>query len=385
MNWVADRRDDARLFVVHPNVRGRLYWLSPLLEQAGVGYVRFDGERLSASQLVQQVQTTLGNASSALEWLVLDECDRATERALRSVLHEWLRGGTRLVLLARRFPQVLLHDAALRSQTVLLPTDRTLLCPDYVWASGGVHLELVGFGTGRVQLNGIPVGDRGADHTRELLYFMAEQDSGVSREAIQETIWGALPPPEANRQFQISKTLLRQMLNIPWIEHYAGIYHIDPAIQRTYDVREYLRLWAIGFAGEEIRHLRALERAAALARQPFLMNTQGTWAARRRKQLREQQVALFDRLGRLYQQGHASDYAPDPQRAYHYWLQAFRRAPAREDIALALLQHEMLRERPCDGAQVYRRCQEAVAQTGLSLVPEVVAQGEELRRRCAEG
>lgn len=363
-----DIEDDVRLVIAHPNYAHQHRLLHGVLSEAG--YVRFEGLRLQANDLRDQLETALAAQDFALNdgsgrTLILDECDRAVadqfDKFLTRLLDEV--GDSRIIILTRITPLGVLASPELRQRTRFVPALESQMLWDYAQRneSGGALLEVRALGTGRVQLNGRVVDSWDGVLPRSLFFYLVDRGL-ATRTEIFETFWPNLTTREATNVFHVTKRKISEVLGMDLTIYWSGFYHISPRIQLSYDVSLFTQMMQDSAVAPPAEAAVMLEEAIALFRGKFLTSLDMKWVIKRRHDLYQMYGDALMSLGRIV------ETMGKPEKALGLYLQAAVTNPQREDVVQSImtLYREMgLRS---DAIGVYQRLVH-VLEDGLGVSP----------------
>lgn len=343
---------DKRIIFLHPNFKGQHLILGGFLQEAV--YIRFQGHDLDEIQLRSQLESALQHATGSgkldgmVEYVVLDEADRAVPGALLEFLSTLLveLNQGRVLVLGRIFPQSVLEDSRIGSSTAFFPEDPRVMLWNYAQNTDEVLLEVRAFGEGRVQLNGRNVDNWDGALPRALFFYLVDRGM-VTRAEIFQTFWANLNTREATNVFHVTKRKISEVLGTELTLYGSGFYHISPKIQLSYDVSLFNQL--VQDSDNEDASDENLRRAISLYRGDYLLSLKSDWVLQRRESLQQSVCDAMIALGRIYEeQGARTD-------ALGYYLRAATLKPEREDAAFAIMQLYRDMQMPDDALQVYRR------------------------------
>jgi DNA-binding SARP family transcriptional activator len=346
---------DTRLIVIHPNYAEQHVVLGEFLSENAV-YVRFDGLKLTAAEMMAQLQSALDTQAGDLPLdkvglLILDECDRAVSTDLDAFLSGLMPrvGKTRVLMFSRAIPRSLLTDAALRDQTALIPSDESAMLWDYAQAGGEqTLLEVRSFGEGRVYLNGRMVDDWDGLLPRSLFFYLVDRGM-TTRNEIFETFWPALPVREATNVFHVTKRKISEVLGIDLTTYWSGFYRISPTIHLSYDVVLFTDLAQRSAVAPADEAVELLSRAVALYEGHFLSGSEAEWVKLRRGELAQSYGEALSSLAKAKQDvGHY-------QEALGLYLQAAANNRQREDLVSNVMQLYRELGMHADALAVYER------------------------------
>jgi DNA-binding SARP family transcriptional activator len=365
---------DKRIIFVHPNYTAQHVVLSQVL--TNTIYVRFQGQGLSRDQLLEQLNAALeqqgGQAQlgGRIDYLVLDECERALSADLQLLLLDLLTRLTRgrVVVISRVLPDEVLDDAEIRRQSCFIPRAANMMLWDYAEDAIGVLLEVRAFGDGRVQLNGKTLASWDGALPRSLFFYLVDRGM-VTRAEIFETFWPNLSTREATNVFHVTKRKISEVLGTELTVYGSGFYHISPKIQLSYDVSLFNQLVQDSEMAND--GSAALRQAVALYRGDYLKMNPMEWVANRREALKQANCDALVSLGK------ACENSGNPHEAVGLYLRASQLKPEREDSTLAVMRLYRALKLLQDALTAYQRLVKA-------LQPLKVPPSSQLKQLAAE-
>ncbi len=365
---IQDLPPEKCVIFIHPNYKPQHLVLDPLREDAL--YIRFSGEALTQEDLLNQL--TAAQAAQAMPTIptpragssgviLCDEADRAPADALGGFIHTVTQRfpGTRLVLLSRVLPTGLLDDPEIRRQAAFLPTDAESMLWDYTQMPDQAVLEVRAFGTGRVHLDGKPIGSWDGALPRSLFFYLVDR-AMVTRAEIFETFWPNLNTREATNVFHVTKRKISEVLGTELTVYGSGFYHISPKIYLSYDVSLFNQL--VQDSDSPDADTTALRQALALYRGDYLVSIPMDWVVKRRAAIQQATCDGFVALAKSCERDGKVEEALDA------YLRAARIKPEREDTALAIMRLYRQLDLRQDALRVYGRLERAL-QNGLNVAP----------------
>ena len=346
---LGDLPPEKRIVLVHPNFKSQHLAFAGIWEKSV--YARFEGKDLNEAQLQAQFDAYLKGQTGRTKqsaYIVLDEADRASSPALRTLLHRLLGEfpNGRLMVLSRVLPEGLLDDQVIQSQTAFVPHDPNLMLWDYAQSSTDILLEVRAFGEGRVHLNGHAVDSWDGALPRALFFYLIDRGM-VTRAEIFQTFWPNLSTREATNVFHVTKRKISEVLGTELTVYGSSFYHISPRIQLSYDVSLFNQL--VQDSENEEGGADALRQALSLYRGDFLTSLNADWVVNRRESLQQAGCDALITLGKL------CESTDNPREALGYYLRASRLKPEREDSTHAVMRlYSDLGMRE-DALQAYRR------------------------------
>ncbi len=198
-----------------------------------------------------------------------------------------------------------------------------------------ILLEVIGFGEGRIRLNGdvIHKSDWRANMARSLFYFILDRN-GESSNTIKVEFWPDKSGAKATSNFQSTLWRARkalQGLNILVLEN--NRYVISNDVKIWYDVKEFETLIEQANVNNvsDSERINLLKSAVELVEGDYLQDVYMEWAHDRRIQLQRLYQETLEKLGNM-------TYARERfDEASHYFEQLMRADPYRDDIQISIL------------------------------------------------
>jgi DNA-binding SARP family transcriptional activator len=379
-----------RLVIIHPNFLQQHLLLPQLIERNGL-YLRFDGARLDAEALDQQLtdahSAQLADAPlEALDYVVIDEGDRIGDALLLPFINNLLNRIKfgRIILCTRVAPLELLTDDTLRSCTAFLPSSEGLMLWDYARRpqTEGRLLEVRSLGAGRVQLDGQPIKEWDGLLPRSLFFYLIDRGM-ATRNEIFDTFWPNLNVREATNVFHVTKRKISEVLGVDLTVYWSGFYHISPRIHLSYDVSMFTQLINEAAVASPEESVDALRQAVALYRGDFLSTIDMPWVMRRRQDLLQMCGEALIALART------TESMGSPQQALGLYLRASTSNLQREDVAVNIMRLYREQHQYGDALRVYRRLENEL-RSSLNVAPapplqEMARQIEDEMRRSNGG
>ncbi|MCA9905620.1 MAG: bacterial transcriptional activator domain-containing protein [Anaerolineae bacterium] len=276
-----------RIVVIHPNFAQQHIALKYVLSSENAAYLRLTGQALTADDLDGQLKAAGIKLKSGMT-LVLDECDRAAQDAIGPYLKDavltQIKQG-RVILLGRDVPVGLLDEPKLRAQMAFVPVDPDSMLVDYTKARAtGVHLlEVWGFGSGRVLIDGRPITNWDGVLPRALFFYFVDRGM-TTRSEIFDAFWPNMQVREATNVFHVTKRKISEVLGIDLTLFSSGFYHLAPNLELYYDVRLFNNLVQDSEVAEADEAMTMLRKALGLYRGSFVSGLDSPWAKLRREQ-----------------------------------------------------------------------------------------------------
>jgi len=280
--------------------------------------------------LAEALIADLGKAKPKPRFLVFDEFDHLETSADVATFFEQLvatlPSSLKLVINSRQLPYYP-WSAYIRSGEGIVvgetqALDGGIFNPD---VPESPHLEVYGFGGGRVYVNGVPVDVWDGPLPRNLFYYFVDHPM-VTRDEIFETFWPDLPTKEATNVFHVTKRKVSERLGYELTGYSGGFYRPSGQMIVHYDVANFEQAMEAARQTQTRADPEVFYRAIRNYRAQFLHNIDMPWITRRREQLRLTYAEALIGVGRLYKS------LGDTERALSYYLRALREVPQREDI-----------------------------------------------------
>lgn len=351
MDWMSTVDSTARLIVCQPNYRQRHHILAGVLAEAGGVYMRFDGESLATDALTEQLTPILADSISTpdeLQWLVLDECDRADRAALNTFLLQLLDTylNARFVIISRHVPTLVIDDEAIAAMTQFIPVDGQLMMHDVTQRSAPTLLEVHAFGQGRAFINGLPIEQWDGLLPRLLFFFLVDKGI-ITRDRIFSVFWPDMDVKEATNVFHVTKRKVNEILSIDLTVYSGGFYRISPEIELRYDVSQYTDLIQRAGIAEPSEAIVLLTKADQLYQGVYLQGMDAHWMRDRRDELQHMQCDLLCDLATLKHE------AGEWKQALGLYARALMHNRTREDIVAKLMNLYIQHGFVCDALAVY--------------------------------
>jgi DNA-binding SARP family transcriptional activator len=357
-----------RLVVIHPNFPRPRAILSQYLDANAI-YVRFDGEKLTHKQLLSQLEAATEFQTNSVQigddaTIILDECDRAEEKALGAFLAQLLEttSHTKIIVFSREIPHKIISDSALRQQSTFIPHNHEFMLLDYAQLdSANSQLEVRAFGEGHVLLNGKRVANWEGILPRSLFFYFVDRGM-ATRTDIFETFWDTLTTQEATNVFHVTKRKISEMLKTDLTKYWSGYYRIAPDIELNYDAIKFTDLIQNSeIAGEDDEAINLLSHAIYLYQGHFLGASDMAWINNRREELKQSFGEALAQLANL------TEKLGQTRKALGLYLRAAVSARFREDFIINIMRlyHELGMSQ--DSLVVYERFLEE-----LKRQPEII-------------
>ncbi len=376
-------KEHIRLVVIHPNYVQQHIMLAEMLDKKLI-YMRFEGARLTYSDLQEQFHRALQlqDCSQAdlakIDYLILDECDRASSEALDPFLHDSIKAVStgKVLIFTREIPRPIIENAELRSHTSFIPDDASFMLWDYAQRQDeSALLEVRSFGDGRVLLNGRNVDNWDGVLPRSLFFYLVDRGM-TTRNEIFDTFWPNLTKREATNVFHVTKRKISEVLGIDLTIYWSGFYRISPNIQLSYDVVLFTEMVQNSAVAKPEEAADLLTRASALYRGHFLYKMDMEWARKRREELCQDYADALASLAKVKSELGAKEDA------LNLYLRAAANNRNREDLTSAIMGLYGDLNMPADALHVYDLLEtELKNNLGVSPAPTLQHLAESLRQR----
>jgi DNA-binding SARP family transcriptional activator len=281
------------------------------------------------ADLADAVLADLKQLKSGIKTLILDDFDKLYPSddvaAFFERFVDKLPRGMKLVINSRTLTYRPWGELAHSGEAVVLgeesAIDGGIFTPS---ASTKPHLEVYGFGTGHVYMNGLPIETWDGPLPRNLFFYFIDHPM-ITRDEIFDTFWPGLATKEATNVFHVTKRKVSERLGYELTSYSGGFYRPSDQIQIHYDVKNFETEVATGIeSGKE--SIETYYRAIRLYRTEFLHTTEMPWIDERREHLRLTYASALIAVGRIYKS------LNETEKAISFYLRALREVPQREDI-----------------------------------------------------
>jgi DNA-binding SARP family transcriptional activator len=334
--WFVQKASNPYFYAVRAEDRGLAIFLKNLVEaireiDPAFGHQTLQAlmrSRVKPADLAAALLDDLRQAAPEPHYVVLDEVDRLPlTQEVETFLTCWIAHlpvDMQVVINSRQLPDHPWLSLVRSGQAVLLgePPARD---EEIIAGAEQSHLEVYGFGVGRVFVDGVPVDAWEGPLVQRLCYYLIDHPM-VTRAEIFEAFWPHLTPRDATNVFHVTKRKISELLGSEVTTYAGGFYYPSGQLHVQYDVRCFEE------AIHQARHAQpetALDRwleAIRLYRLPFLQHMKVPWISARRAALKQMYAEALLEAGRAYHARH------DTARAVSYLLRASREVPEREDI-----------------------------------------------------
>lgn len=338
MGWFLDADTDVYFYALTPSDTSLRTLLLNIINSFQDSDPRFGRDTTQAlsdkkatpNDLADALIADLGRAKPKPRYLILDNFDLLTmtadedrffKRLIPKVPH-----GLQLVINSRQLNYLPWWNFVQTGEAIVLGSenvlDGSILNPNNPESA---HLEVYGFGSGKVFVNGTQIDSWDGPLPRNLFYYFVDHPM-VTRDEIFETFWPDLPTKEATNVFHVTKRKISERLGYELTGYSGGFYRPSGQMNIHYDV---MRFEEAVHESRESRQPTTPDdwyRAIRLYRSEFLHNFDMPWINQRREQLRLVYAEALIGIGRLYK---ATD---DTDQAISFYLRALREVPQREDI-----------------------------------------------------
>jgi DNA-binding SARP family transcriptional activator len=349
--------DNIRLVILNPNFAQQTILLDAILGQSPAVYVCLTGTRLDNNEIERQILAAVQAQSPDIALkdvplLVIDECDRATINDLNSFLPTLVFELTRsrVILMGRRVPSVIVEHERLREVTRFIPHDEGLMLWDYArqGTSGMALLEVRALGSGRVLLNGRPVENWDGVLPRSLFFYLVDRGM-TTRGEIFETFWPNLSIREATNVFHVTKRKISEVLGMDLTAYWSGFYRISSEVNLSYDAARFSETVqeSAVVASDEAAHL--LARAISLYSGDFLRKIDMAWVEKRRQDLQQTHAEALVGLAKIHERD------GQQRHALGLYLRALSTNPQREDLTQNVMRLYREMDLHGDALRAYQR------------------------------
>lgn len=247
-------------------------------------------EEQQGAALVSAFARDLEEISSERFYLVFDEYDRSDiaddiQQFVEGLI-QFLPPQCRLVINSRTLPRLPWISLIAQNSAAMLD-DTHIVTRDFHGAlqGEGDRLEIFALGPGFVLLNDEPI-DTWEGHLPRLMFFFVLDRPVITRSEICQAFWPELDVDQAVNVFHVTKRRLHKALNMDVLVHDDGYYHINPHLNITYDVADFVSCLVQGRNGENAEHPTAWRDAVDLYGGPFLHGHEDSWIVNRRRSYR---------------------------------------------------------------------------------------------------
>lgn len=354
----------ARIVVMHPHYVQQRALLLRFLEAPGAVYMRVQGTQVSVHearrQLEMEMLAQIGQRDlSHMHLLVLDECDRLVNGAVRDLLGQLMRQSeARIVLVGRELRAELLTDAALLRSAVFVPQHPAAMLWDYGQSGAQQNvLEVRALGAGQVILNGRVIRDWDGALPRSLFFFLVDRGM-ATRTEIFDTFWPQLTTREATNVFHVTKRKVNEILGLDFTVYSSGYYRISSELQLAYDALIFTQLCQLGEIEEAAEAEPALSKALSMYHGHFLSGLDMPWAVERRSELRASYGESLLALAAI-KESHG-----EPEAALSLYVRAIAASPGNAEIVLQVMRLYDHLGMPADALAAYERYQRSERRSG---------------------
>src|SRR5450432_2646051 len=291
------------------------------------------GRKPSPDNLADALIADLGKANPPVRYLVVDSFDRLTLTPDITTFFESLVSrlprNTQLVVNSRNLGYmpwmkfIRSGDAAVLGEQMVL--DGGIFDPAL---PEGPQLEVYGFGSGHVYVDGLPLDTWDGPLPRNLFFYFIDHPM-VTRDEVFETFWPGLPTKEATNVFHVTKRKVSERLGYELTGYSGGFYRPSGQLNIHYDVARFEQDAATAPTNESALKEISIQgwyKAIRLYRSEFLHDSSMPWVEQRRNDLRTTYATALISVGRIYKS------LREPEKAIHFYVRALREVPEREDI-----------------------------------------------------
>jgi len=344
--------------------------LEMFLTEPACLYVHFDGTDLDYTTVQETLQAAFheqfpNSAWSDVRLLILDEVDRAQSDALELLLTDHLRDANlRVLLFSRLIPDFVRTNDAMRSLTRIIPTEASLMFPDYIAPENHTKLlEVRALGGGHALLNGRPVTEWDGELPRNLFFYLIDKGM-ATRSQIFEMFWPNLSDHEATNVFHVTKRKINEILGLDLTQYSGGFYRIANGINLVYDVALFKDLIQRSAIETKSAAQDLLIRAIWLYKGDFLIGIDAhanPWVHNRRHELSQ----LYGEA--LFTQGKLTEQDGNIRAALGLFIRASALNRQREDLAGLIMGLYRKLDMFDDALKTYERIETDIADTlGIS-------------------
>jgi DNA-binding SARP family transcriptional activator len=378
MSLEQDFAKNIRLILIHPNYYQQHLLLTHFVISKAAVYVRLEGGRLEAGDALEQIEVVLKAAIQAdFEYIVVDECDRATPSALDAIIIDLLQRllSVRIVLLSRYLPHIILDNPTIRTITRIIPVDSGIGLSDYTIVGNIPNLEVRAFGQGRVWVDGREVTNWNGQLSRNLFFYLIDNPI-ITRDVVFQTFWPDMSVSAATNVFHVTKGNIHDALGFELIEFSGTYYHLTDNAHLIYDVNVFHEMSQSGMQSPDETLLLT---AYQLFKHSFLQDTEMPWVVTRREELELEYSETMSILSNLKMAAGEADSALGLN------IRLLSKNRAREDLAERIMTLYLQRNKPCDALKIYNQTAQFLQET-LRTVPDKPLQeaGEQARKLCVD-
>lgn len=335
-------------------------------------------ERKQVDALVEHFARDLAELNSEPFVFILDEYDRSDEaddiqQFVEKLLHK-LPSHCRVLINSRTLPR-LPWISLLANHFAIILRDNEVVRRDFFGPPrvGEYRLEVFALGPGFVLLNDQPI-DTWEGHLPRLLFFFALDRPLITRSEICQAFWPDLDLDQAVNVFHVTKRRLHKALDMDVLVHHGGYYSINPAIDTSYDVIDFVTHLVTARDVNNPNRAASWQRAIDLYRGPFLQGHNDQWILNRRRDYR---AGYLEALTEMAQIRLAENR---PEQALALYQRAISEDHSREDLHRALMRLYHTLGRRSEAAAHFHKLKEQFVQRGLRISPETSAVFDEIMR-----
>jgi DNA-binding SARP family transcriptional activator len=344
--------------------------LRMFLQEPACLYIRFNEEEMDYAASQKVLQSALEEQGSSgtmadVRLLILDECDRIQLDGLERLLVELLPlENLRILLLSRLIPSFVRTNAGIRSRTSIIPSNASLMFPDYIASVNDPKLlEVRALGGGHVLLNGRPITNWDGELPLNLFFFLIDKGM-TTRSQIFDVFWPELPVHEATNVFHVTKRKVNEILGLDLTTYSGGFYRISSGINLIYDVSLFKDLMQRSAIESQNAAQELLSRAIWLYKGDFLISIDAKvnpWVEDRRHEMSQ----LYGEA--LFTQAKLTEQSGDIQTALGLFIRASALNRQREDLAGIIMMLYRKLGMFADALKTYERIETDIAETlGIS-------------------
>jgi DNA-binding SARP family transcriptional activator len=292
-----------------------------------------NNKRASINDYADALAADLKNLKPRIRYFVLDEFDFLTSSDETNETGEFfqhfvarLPESITLVINARTLP--------FSPWDTMLQAGEAVVLGEQMALDGGIfvpgeldkpHLEVYGFGSGSVYVDGRLIDTWDGPLPRNLFFYFVDHNL-ITRDEIFATFWPGLPKKEATNVFHVTKRKISERLGYEVTDYSGGFYRPTKTLAVHYDVADFEEEWRRGDSKRDGSEIEDWYKAIHLYRSEFLHNVDMPWINERRETLQKQYTDALIGVGRIFKSLREMD------KAVHYYIRAIREQPNREDI-----------------------------------------------------
>jgi len=287
--------------------------------------------KITPQTLAEAFAADLSTAKPAVRWLALDDFDRLPHHAEIIAFFEYLAPvlkNARIIINGRSLSLPAWHTLLKQGLAAVIGDEQAL--------DGGIfqpstldqpHIEVYGFGTGQVYVNGLVVEQWDGPLPHHLFYYFVDHPI-LTRDEIFETFWPTLTVKEATNVFHVTKRKISERLGYELTAYAGGFYKPSDQIHLHYDVATFEQQYRGSQSQPDLSNWYAMIK---LYRGEFLHTFDLPWIRERRELLRQKYVDIVIAVAQHYQA------MKDTDQAIAFFQRALREVPHREDVHRSIM------------------------------------------------